>query len=601
MPESLHARAIANQHRGSPKKRPARLDRSVAPGAARQRHGRKCRTRSHQEARCHSHSEQFREYGRTGEGGFLPGNELGGFQEQHPQHPADATGDQQRSRLAHHPRRSGSGEVLRGAQDRIRAPRAGRAAGNRSQHPREEAGRDSGPEEEGGNRAEARKGRRRLRRNCQAVFGWQHQEPGRLPRRIQARGALQGARGCGLQDEAERPHRPHGACHARISQDAAGAELRRHQTRLSGHCRRRKLRDSGSERHAGSFQAEEGPQEIPPVREAVEFGTMKTPFVTDLNSEQSITTFFLVHEKEIRNTREGKPYLRLELGDRSGTIEARMWDQFDLVVKNINRDDFVKVNARVEIYRNRPQLSLQQLRLAKPEEIDLADFLPHTKENVEKLFAQLQEFAASISNPWLNKLVTGMISNPTVAAKYKRAPAAKVMHHAYLGGLIEHVLSLCGLAKQAAAHYPEVDVDLLLTAAILHDVGKLEELCFERAIGYTVEGQLLGHIMLEFETVSKAMDAIEGFPANLKTVVQHLLISHHGQYEFGSPKLPMIREALVFHYLDDLDSKLAAVRAALALDSGEPEWSAYSGALGRKFLRLEEFLKDFALTSPGKK
>ena len=131
----------------------------------------------------------------------------------------------------------------------------------------------------------------------------------------------------------------------------------------------------------------------------------------------------------------------------------------------------------------------------------------------------------------------------------------------------------------------------LLTAAILHDVGKLDELCYERAIGYTVEGQLLGHIVMEIETVSKAMSAIEGFPPNLKTVVQHLLISHHGEYEFGSPKLPMIREALVFHYLDDLDSKIAAVRAALVIESGEPEWSAYSGALGRKFLRLEEFLK----------
>jgi len=318
---------------------------------------------------------------------------------------------------------------------------------------------------------------------------------------------------------------------------------------------------------------------------------MKTSFVTDLGSEQSITSFFLVHEKEIRNTREGKAYLRLELGDRSGTIEARMWDQFDAVVKDVNRDDFVKVQARVEIYRNKPQLSLQNLRLAKPEEIDLADFLPQTKSDVGKLYAELLEYAGSIANPWLKKLTTGILSDPKIAVRYKRAPAAKVMHHAYLGGLLEHVVGLCGLAKQIAAHYPELDVDLLLTAAILHDVGKLDELCYERAIGYTVEGQLLGHIVMEFETVSKAIDAIEGFPPNLKTVVQHMLISHHGQYEFGSPKLPMIREAMAFHYMDDLDSKLAAVRAALALDTGEPEWSAYSGALGRKFLRLDQFLK----------
>jgi len=318
---------------------------------------------------------------------------------------------------------------------------------------------------------------------------------------------------------------------------------------------------------------------------------MKTAFVTDLGSEQNITTFFLVHEKEIRNTREGKPYLRLELGDRSGTIEARMWDQFEAAAKDVNRDDFVKVHARVEIYRNKPQLSLQQLRRAKPEEVDLADFLPHTSADVEKLYAQLSESAGSIANPWLKRLVNGIISDPGIAARYKRAPAAKVMHHAYLGGLLEHVVGLCDLAKRVAAHYPELDLDLLLAAAILHDVGKLDELCYDRAIGYTTEGQLLGHIVMELETVTKAMDAIEGFPANLKTVVQHMLISHHGQYEFGSPKLPMIREAMVFHYLDDLDSKLAAVRAALALDSGEEEWSAYSGALGRRFLRLEEFLK----------
>ncbi len=319
---------------------------------------------------------------------------------------------------------------------------------------------------------------------------------------------------------------------------------------------------------------------------------MKTTFVSDLGSEQTITTFFLVHEKEIRNTREGKPYLRLELGDRSGTIEARMWDQFESAARDVNRDDFVKVQARVEIYRNKPQLSLQQLRVAKPEEIELADFLPHTKEDVGKLYAELLGYAGSIANPWLKKLVTGIITEPSIAARYKRAPAAKVMHHAYLGGLIEHVVGLCGLAKQVVAHYPELDLDLLLTAAILHDVGKLDELCYDRAIAYTTEGQLLGHIVMEFETVSKAIDVIEGFPHALKTVVQHLLISHHGQYEFGSPKLPMIREAMVFHYLDDLDSKLAAVRAALAIESGEDEWSAYSGALGRRFLKLDEFLKE---------
>ena len=318
---------------------------------------------------------------------------------------------------------------------------------------------------------------------------------------------------------------------------------------------------------------------------------MKTGFVAELSSEQSITTFFLVHEKEVRNTREGRAYLRLELGDRSGTIEARMWDQFEAIAKDINRDDFVKVQGRVEIYRSRPQLAVIQVRVARPDEIDLADYLPHTSADVEKMWADLLGYANSLGNPWLKRLVLQIVTEPNTAKCYKRAPAAKVMHHAFIGGLLEHVIGLCGMAKLVAQHYPELDVDLLLTAAILHDVGKLEELCYERAIGYTTPGQLLGHIVMELESVSRAMDKIEGFPPALKTVVQHLLISHHGQYEFGSPKLPMIREAMVFHYLDDLDSKLAAVRSALASPSGDDEWSSYSSALGRKFLKLDAFLK----------
>lgn len=327
---------------------------------------------------------------------------------------------------------------------------------------------------------------------------------------------------------------------------------------------------------------------------------MRTLYVKDLTTEQSITAFFLVHEKEIRNTAAGKAYLRMELGDRSGTIEARMWDQFEILAKDVARDDFIKVQGRVEIYRNRPQLALQQFRVAKPEEIELADFLAHTPYDIEVLYRELVGFASGIQNPWLKKLVTEIISDPKTAPRLKRAPAAKVMHHAYIGGLLEHMVGLCGLAKMAAKHYPELNEDLLMTVAMLHDVGKLDELCYERAITYTTEGQLLGHIVMEVETVSRAMDSIEGFPRELKTVVQHLLISHHGQYEFGSPKLPMIREAMIFHYLDDMDSKMAAVRAAMAADSGEEKWSAYSAALGRRFLRLEEFLNEKSKTKEQK-
>ncbi len=241
---------------------------------------------------------------------------------------------------------------------------------------------------------------------------------------------------------------------------------------------------------------------------------MKKLFVKDLEPDPSITSFFLVHEKEVRNTANGKAYLRMELGDRTGTVEARMWDQFEALAKDVNRDDFIKVQARVELYRNKPQLTLQQFRVAKPEEIDLGDFLPRTSYDVEQLYKQILGHAEGLKNPWLKQLCLKILTDPKIVERFKRAPAAKVMHHAYIGGLIEHVAGLCGLAKQIAAHYPELDVDLLLTAAMLHDVGKLDELCYERAVSYSVEGQLLGHIVMEVESVGKVMDSIEASRRN---------------------------------------------------------------------------------------
>jgi 3'-5' exoribonuclease len=319
---------------------------------------------------------------------------------------------------------------------------------------------------------------------------------------------------------------------------------------------------------------------------------MKPAFVADLKADTSVTSFFMVCEKELRTTREGKAYLRLGLGDRSGTVEARLWDNVESLSGLFAQDDIVKVHARVESFRNKLQLSVDKVRRAEPGEVDLADYFPHTAEDVEDLYRRLLAHVATVSNPWLNRLLRAILEDPLLVPRLKRAPAAKVMHHAYLGGLLEHVVSLCDLSSLVAGHYKEIDLDLLLTVALLHDIGKLEELTYARAIGYSTEGQLLGHIVMAIEQVGRAMDAIEGFPPELKTLVKHLLISHHGQYEFGSPKLPMIREALVFSFLDDLDSKMGAVRAALALDSGDELWSVYVQALSRRFLRTGAFRQE---------
>jgi 3'-5' exoribonuclease len=317
---------------------------------------------------------------------------------------------------------------------------------------------------------------------------------------------------------------------------------------------------------------------------------MKSAYVSDLTADQNITSYFLVCEKEIRTGQSGKPYLRLELGDRTGTMEARMWDGFEEQAAGIARDDFVKVQGRVDLYRGRNQLVVERIRRAEPKEIEFEDYFPHTKEDVEKLYGELREHVAAVQNPWLRQLLASVVEDPEIVPGLKRAPAAKSMHHAYLGGLLEHMVSLCGLCRAVTPRYPEIDADLVLSGAVLHDIGKVRELSYERSINYTTEGILLGHIIIELDLVTKRMDAIQGFPAPLRALVQHLLISHHGRYEFGSPRLPMFREAVLLHYLDDLDSKMGAMRATLASDKGEGEWSAYNAALERRLLRLERYL-----------
>ena len=317
---------------------------------------------------------------------------------------------------------------------------------------------------------------------------------------------------------------------------------------------------------------------------------MKTAYIADLAPDQNVTAFFLVCEKEIRTGNSGKPYLRLSLGDRTGVIEARMWENFEKDAAAIARDDFAKVQGRVDLFNGRKQLRVDRIRRAEPGEIELDDYFPHTKENIDALEKQLREHVARVSNPWLKQLLVNLLDAPDVMPRFRRAPAARSMHHACIGGLLEHVVSLCGLCNAVSSRYPEVNCDWLLTAAVVHDIGKLEELTYERAFGYSDVGQLLGHIVIGLERVTKAMDAIEGFPEELKTLVKHIIISHHGKYEFGSPKLPAFREAVLFNFLDDLDAKMAAMRVSLEDAAGEGGWTAYNSSLARKLLRTEQYL-----------
>lgn len=321
---------------------------------------------------------------------------------------------------------------------------------------------------------------------------------------------------------------------------------------------------------------------------------MKPQFIASLADGQVVSSLFLVREKEIRTSfRSGKSWLELSLVDRSGTMPAKMWENFEAPAKTFDCDDVIRVRGRVKIYNGQKELTLDQVIPAADAEYDLADFLPHTKHDVEQLYASLKTAIAGMKNPWLRQLLTCIVEDPEIAPRLKRAPAAMTMHHAYIGGLLEHVCSLVGLAAAVSAHYRELDADLLLTGVVLHDIGKLDELRYVRGIDYSDHGRLLGHIMIGTRLVREKCNAIAGFPAPLAVLVEHLILSHHGTYEFGSPSLPQFPEAVMLHFIDDVDSKMAGMRAtleAVSSDSSAGNWTNRNPSLRRALLRASRFL-----------
>jgi len=292
-----------------------------------------------------------------------------------------------------------------------------------------------------------------------------------------------------------------------------------------------------------------------------------------LQDGQAVSCLFLVSEKGIRTSAKGKNWLELSLRDRTGSIAAKMWDNFEGIAQTFECDDVVMVRGRVKLYRGEKEVTLEQIIPAQEREYDLGDFLAHTKYDVEKLYAELRASIAGMTNPFLKRLLESVVDDPAIAPRVKRAPAAMTMHHAFIGGLLEHVVSLIGLSRGVLGQYPELDADLLLSGIVLHDIGKIEELSYERGVQYTTPGRLLGHITMGAMLVGEKIKTIPGFPAELAILVEHLILSHHGSLEFGSPTLPQTREAITLHFLDDMDSKMAAMRATLAGSSGDAEWS----------------------------
>jgi len=320
---------------------------------------------------------------------------------------------------------------------------------------------------------------------------------------------------------------------------------------------------------------------------------MKEFYICDCvrHENKIVTSNFVVVSKQIKPKKSGEPYLALTLGDRSGHLEAKMWDNVEEVLNAFEQDDFLKVKGLVNKYKNRFQLTIHKLRKLGESEIEFSDYLPKTTRNIDELWQTLIDFVASFRDPHLKSLIQAFMSDPEIATAYRNAPAAKTLHHAYIGGLLDHVVSLFRSCDLVCRNYPQVNRDLLLTGAFLHDIGKIHELTYNRSFSYTTRGQLLGHMIIELEMLQAKLALFPGFPAELKTLIEHLIISHHGEYEFGSPKLPMFPEALLLHYMDDLDSKMEAMRAHFEREADlESSWTSYNPSLGRPLLNSTKFL-----------
>lgn len=322
-------------------------------------------------------------------------------------------------------------------------------------------------------------------------------------------------------------------------------------------------------------------------------------FVNEIEPNQAVQSTFLVLNKEVRQKKTGDPYLSLQLGDKSGEIDAKMWDNVAEVADTFDKNDFVKIKGLASLYQNKMQLRVDRLARIDESGVDVADYFPASKRNRDDMLAELKSHIDAIRDPHLKALLNAFFDDPEIAWRFKTAPAAKSIHHAWIGGLIEHVLSLATLAKFAAAHYPDVNADLLLTGVVLHDIGKIYELNYLRAISYSDEGQLLGHILIALRMVDEKAKQIPGFPPKLKLLVEHLIASHHGTYEFGSPKLPSFLEAMLLHHLDNLDSKMEAIRVAIEKDAlVDGNWTSYVYSLERALLKKDRFLEDEPEPSP---
>jgi 3'-5' exoribonuclease len=326
---------------------------------------------------------------------------------------------------------------------------------------------------------------------------------------------------------------------------------------------------------------------------------MKDFFIADAPKFDgaTVTTYFAISTLSVRDKKGGGgQYLALTLSDKTGSMEARMWEDFASAISSCSEGCYVKVQGQIAKYQGKFQITLTKLRAAAASEVETADFVPTTQYDIPAMWAELRGCVDGFANPDLRRLVFAFLDDESIGTAYREAPAAKVLHHAWIGGLLEHVVTLARVCRATAPFYPEVDPDLLVTGAILHDIGKVRELSWGATFGYTLEGQMIGHISIAQGMLREKLASLPGFPDKLRVLVEHMILSHHGKYEFGSPKLPMTPEAILLSALDDLEAKMQAMRNEFGRDAAAgksgTEMTEYVRSMERPLLNSKLFLDE---------
>lgn len=310
----------------------------------------------------------------------------------------------------------------------------------------------------------------------------------------------------------------------------------------------------------------------------------KTRYVKDIKEGDSVRDLFLVGNKALLSSNAGKPYLNLVLRDRTGQLEARVWDRADEISKRFERDDVVEVVGSAIQYQGRIQLKVHDVVRPAGEKPEISEFLPVTKKGIEPLWQRLQAQVKAVADPHLRPLLASIFPDPPeteTARRFRAAPGGKSLHHDYIGGLLEHTVSVAEICRHLAGHYEGVDGDLLVAGALLHDIGKTEELSFEGAFDYTDAGRLLGHIYIGAELVQRACGAIPGFPPEKALLLVHMILSHHGELEYGSPKRPKTLESILLHFVENMDSKANAFVEAMDDLREGARWTDYQRMFDR--------------------